>query len=271
MNQQPMIIVAPDRVLHICKLGSRLDYRVIGAYVVYVGLQEDITVYWGDRSSVRSRVVAIPPYRKHRIAAGPQFVKTILIEPETVTNRCLSDLSMSVKGQATVDPSMTGLFNPAPFMEEISGGTASSISRESFDNSVFGFALETRTLDERIEFATKLIGENIGEMVLTSDCAGEFSISSSRFRRLFVGDTGIPFRRYRMWRRARAYLEQIHAQSSLTETAFDLGYPDSTHFSRSIRSTYGLPPRQMKTRMQNSSFIFIRQPAASAPSPTGGH
>lgn len=263
MNTQPMIMVAPDRVLHVCRLGSRLDYRVIGAHVIYVGLEEEITVYQPDGSSTRSRVISVKPYQRHRIAAGRQYVKTILVEPETATERCLDDLHDTIGDTTLVEPLLAGLLDPNPLRRAFSCESTAPITKHEFDRLNFGYELESREMDERIEVATKMLRDSIGDAILTDDCAEEFSISSSRFRRLFVGDTGVQFRKYRMWRRARAYLEQVLSMSSLTEIALDLGYPDSTHFSRSIRSTYGLPPREMKTRMQGSDFLISNERSRS--------
>lgn len=256
MNTRPMIMVAPDRVLHVCVLGSRLDYRTIGAYVIYVGLREEITVCWDDGTCTRSRLVSVPPYRRHRISAGRQYVKTILIEPETVTERAVTDLRHRLDNITAEDARNSSLFQPESLERLFRQDSAGPVSKQEFDRINFGYELEHRDLDERVVFATTLMRECIGDAIHTGDCAEEFAISSSRFRRLFVGDTGVQFRKYRMWRRARAYLEKVVSRSSLTDIALDLGYPDSTHFSRSIRSTYGLPPREMKRRMQNSVFVL---------------
>ncbi len=258
-----MIMVAPDRVLHVCRLGSRLDFREIGAHVVYVGVEGEVTVSWTDRPQERSRVVVVPAYGKHRIAADRQVVKTILIEPETVSDRCLADLSARLACPKGADPLVERLLGHGAVPDEMPGGAFPVISRDGFDLAVFGGALEGRQLDERIEYAMAFIRRRLGDTVLTADCAQEFSLSSSRFRRLFADNTGIPFRRYRMWKRARAYLEQVFEPASLTEIALELGYPDSAHFSRSIRATYGLTPRDMRAKMRGAVYIHC------PPSPDG--
>jgi methylphosphotriester-DNA--protein-cysteine methyltransferase len=56
---------------------------------------------------------------------------------------------------------------------------------------------------------------------------------------------GIPFRSLRTWKRARSLLQHVHSGGSLIDVALDIGYPDSTHFSHSIRQTFGLKPRDI--------------------------
>lgn len=258
MNLRPKVVIAPERVVHTCRLGSRLDARVIGALVIYVGMEDNVTVDISGEGVATGRVVTVPPFVRHRIAAGPNFVKTILIEPETVSDRCLRDLRRSLNALREPDPRLDRLLADFVFAGDAVEEEDGPPDCEMLDRSLFGYALEKRSLDDRTRFATYRVMRNLGDPVLVSDCAEEFAISGSRFRRLFVSDTGIQFRRYRMWRRARAYLEHIDAPSSLTETALALGYPDSTHFSRSIRSTYGLPPKRMRASMRGSDFIVSK-------------
>jgi AraC-like DNA-binding protein len=67
-------------------------------------------------------------------------------------------------------------------------------------------------------------------------------LSPSRFLHLFKEATGISFRSFRAWKRAR-HLLHANQDINLAHLAQDIGYPDSTHFSHSIRRFYGLKPR----------------------------
>ena len=51
------------------------------------------------------------------------------------------------------------------------------------------------------------------------------------------------FRAFRAWKRARHLLHFANEDINLAHLAQDIGYPDSTHFSHSIRRFYGLKPR----------------------------
>ena len=52
-------------------------------------------------------------------------------------------------------------------------------------------------------------------------------------------------RSFRTWHRARSLLYYVRQNSNLTDIALDAGYPDSTHFSHSIRQVYGLTPKSI--------------------------
>ncbi len=53
------------------------------------------------------------------------------------------------------------------------------------------------------------------------------------------------FRAFCAWKRARAALPHMTSACNLTELAMQTGYPDSTHFSHSIRRIFGLRPRDI--------------------------
>jgi AraC-like DNA-binding protein len=71
-------------------------------------------------------------------------------------------------------------------------------------------------------------------------------LSFSRFLHLFKQEVGAPFRSFRTWKRARNLLNYVvHTDCNLSYIALDTGYPDSTHFSHSIRQVYGLKPSEI--------------------------
>ena len=103
--------------------------------------------------------------------------------------------------------------------------------------------LPQRKLDPRVVRAIARIGKFSGEPVTADICAAEAGLSASRFLHLFKQETGISFRSFRAWKRARHLLHFANQDLNLAHLAQDIGYPDSTHFSHSIRRFYGLKPR----------------------------
>jgi AraC-like DNA-binding protein len=117
------------------------------------------------------------------------------------------------------------------------------ISSAEFDVMCFGEALPQRQLDPRVARSIVQIGKFSGEPVTAASCAAEAGLSPSRFLHLFKEETGISFRSFRAWKRARHLLHFANQDINLAHLAQDIGYPDSTHFSHSIRRFYGLMPR----------------------------
>jgi AraC-like DNA-binding protein len=87
----------------------------------------------------------------------------------------------------------------------------------------------------------------------------------SRFLHLFRQETGSPFRPFRAWKRARRLLDQVSAKCSLTDMALDSGYSDSSHFSNSIRDSFGVKPRDMLAGFRHMpTFKRCNAPASAA-------
>jgi AraC-like DNA-binding protein len=111
-----------------------------------------------------------------------------------------------------------------------------------FDAAFFGAALAPRSLDVRIRTVVDVIKRDPAAALSAQDCARSVNLSFSRFLHLFKREVDAPFRGFRLWKRARSLLHYVNRDANLAQVAQDTGYPDSTHFSHSIRQVYGLKP-----------------------------
>jgi len=232
------MVVTEDRVAYRGLLGVPTT-RNLGALTVYVALQSEFMLKIGDAPASRKRFAIVPPNVPHYISSSDRLVGDILIEPECV---CPSDLQQLPKmiEAAAVRHRLESAFN--------SGWQSSlSIERSSgvVDEFFFGRALEPRVLDARIASAVRQICERPCEQFFAASCAKLTGLSFSRFVHLFKEEIGMTFRAYCAWKRARALLPYVSTARSLTDLAMQTGYPDSTHFSHSIRRIYGLRPKDI--------------------------
>jgi AraC-like DNA-binding protein len=67
-------------------------------------------------------------------------------------------------------------------------------------------------------------------------------LSSSHFQHLFRQTMGVPFRRYRLWRRMAVVARLLAADHSLTDAAHAAGFSSSAHLSSSFRHMFGISP-----------------------------
>jgi AraC-like DNA-binding protein len=122
-------------------------------------------------------------------------------------------------------------------------GRRDGFTTSEFDTIFFGEQLAARPIDPRIARAIVRLNDFSSAAVTAADCAASVNLSQSRFLHLFKDQTGISFRAFRAWKRARHLLHFVNEDINLAHLAQDIGYPDSTHFSHSIRRFYGLQPR----------------------------
>jgi methylphosphotriester-DNA--protein-cysteine methyltransferase len=67
-------------------------------------------------------------------------------------------------------------------------------------------------------------------------------VSPSRCRELIRLTAGVPFRRYRLWRRFAIVMRELSRARSLTEAAQSAGFASSAHLSAAFKAMFGLAP-----------------------------
>jgi AraC-like DNA-binding protein len=234
-----LMLITPERVFYAGLLGRPRE-RCPGAFHVYVAIKGGLHLATSDgRESYGDLVVTMPNLR-HTIASDYRSAICVAIEPESIRVGALELFARQLMGPESQS-----------FADRIRAAYAAlgrrqysdDLSNAEFDIMCFGQALPQRVLDPRVVRAIARIGKFSGEPVTAADCAADASLSPSRFLHLFKEETGISFRSFRAWKRARYLLHFANQDINLAHLAQDIGYPDSTHFSHSIRRFYGLKPR----------------------------
>jgi len=101
----------------------------------------------------------------------------------------------------------------------------------------------TAVTDRRIALALKILQKEHDRIGRAADLAKRLNLSESRFRHLFVKQTGIsPDRFLRQVRleRARTLLETSFL--TIKEIVHSIGYTDASHFTRDYSARYHFPP-----------------------------
>jgi AraC-like DNA-binding protein len=96
--------------------------------------------------------------------------------------------------------------------------------------------------DPRIAAIVRELAARPQDFPTLAAAAACVALSASRFRALFRSAVGMPFRRYRLWRRMAVVLEAAAAGASLTAAAQDAGFASSAHLSAAFREMFGMPP-----------------------------
>jgi len=100
--------------------------------------------------------------------------------------------------------------------------------------------------DERILRATAYIKSHLEAPLTLEEVAAEAFLSPSRFRHLFVEQTGMALRPYILWRRFLRVWELLMEGASLSTAAHAAGFADAAHLTRTCRRMFGFPPSLMQ-------------------------
>ena len=231
-----------DRVLYVGLLGAP-SVRTLGAFAIYVSLRRPHRICVDGGEWEEAQLSIVPPYVGHRIEAGERMICNILVESDTVQ---LGDLPAWIRDARGAVDAPQALQAMRDALERVRGCTRRQYARtEDFDEHFFGAALPARPIDRRIGAVLNKIKCDPNSHTSAEDCAVASHLSVSRFLHLFKAEVGSPFRSFRTWQRARSMLYYVTQNCNLAHIALDVGYPDSTHFSHSIRQIYGLTPKSI--------------------------
>jgi AraC-like DNA-binding protein len=234
-----LMLITPERVFYAGLLG-RPRARCAGAFHVYVAIKGGIWISTDEGREAYGELLALPPNVRHTVTSDYRSVICVTIEPESVQPDTFDKLAKRLSGP---ENGCLALRIRAAYGKLRDRQCGDDMTSPVFDRMCFGDPLPRRALDPRIVRGIARVDRFSGEPLTAASCAREVGLSTSRFLHLFKQETGIAFRSFRAWKRARHLLHFANQDLNLAHLAQDIGYPDSTHFSHSIRRFYGLKPR----------------------------
>jgi len=261
-SAERLMWITPGRVFYAGLLGAP-GLRTQGALAVYVALDAPLRIRIHGGAWQHADVAVVPPYVPYEVATEGRHVLNLLIEPETVDLTTLPALLQTCgAAQATEWAARVRRAHA----DLVAQGRTVDLQPCDFDALFWGQTLPPRLLDARIARALARLQSPLSSPVTAQACAAEAHLSFSRFLHLFKQEVGAPFRSVRTWTRARSVLHHVNREQSLVHVALEIGYPDSTHFSHSIRQTYGLKPRDIFAGSRKLRIIGA-PPSAPTPEP----
>ena len=202
--------------------------------------------------------VIIPSRQPHAMDATTVTANAVLfVEPETREGRTLSELYSpdGITPLASTDVRKAAELLFRVWREQRTGAALIDAARQVISDLTQGVEPAV-TSDERILRATAYIQRHLGEPLTLEDVAAEVFLSPSRFRHLFVEQTGLALRPYILWRRFLRVWELLMNGEALSSAAHSAGFADAAHLSRTSQRMFGFPP---------SAMLMMRQPFANAP------
>lgn len=236
-----LLWITRNRVCYVGLLGAPA-VRTMGCWNVYASTTDKLSLRIADGPWQTGQLAVVPPYTPHQVIPGKQMIYTIKLEAESADPARLPP-ELSQHG-ATNDPAFLERMHTCCH-KLLAAGPALDLRFLDFDTLFFGESVPAPRIDKRIDAVMARIKSTPTASLSAVECAESVHLSFSRFLHLFKQEVGVPFRSFRTWKRARSLLHYINRDANLASVALDTGYPDSTHFSHSIRTVYGLRPKEM--------------------------
>jgi AraC family transcriptional regulator len=168
---------------------------------------------------------------------------TLLIEQETAAGRALEkrfgENGISAVARLELGEAAASLFTT--WRAHKSGEETAAAARRAL-NTIAGTSETTLTSDERVLRAIAYINKNLSAPVTLESVAKEAYLSPTRFRHIFVEQTGTALRPYVLWRRFLRAWSLVREGASLSTAAHDAGFADAAHLTRTSQKMFGFAP-----------------------------
>jgi AraC family transcriptional regulator len=252
------ILVASGRV-HFWQSGSlwigsgrgRTEWHSHHAHQLALALEGEFrfrTDRQGNWTTFEAAIV--PSHCTHEFELDGTTVAHLFVEPESKEGRALSRqfgaLGLSALPQAVARQAadrLLGAFRSNPDADAMMAVARSAVAALAATDARTSIAPEG---DPRVVRALDYIRRRVRMPVSLADAAAAAALSPSRFRHLFVQETGTSFRAYVLWLRINVALEAAMAGASWTDAAHEAGFADSSHLSRTHRRMFGIEPTAIR-------------------------
>jgi AraC-like DNA-binding protein len=187
----------------------------------------------------------VRPDRPHQFEAEDIAMAQLFVEPETVEGRALCErFAANISPLPETERAAISQRILAAHAKASGANAMIELARGAI--SILAGTREPRVLvDPRVRKAIGHLRSRIGAGVTLAEVAGAAALSPSRFRHLFVQETGSTFRAYALWLRLNVAIEQAMAGRSWTEAAHAAGFADSAHLNRTFRKMLGVNPSSL--------------------------
>jgi AraC family transcriptional regulator len=175
------------------------------------------------------------------------FNVVLFVEPETREGRALSD-RFSASGITALPAELIADVGSALFATWQTERTAVAVeaAARAVIKKLTAGVEPSVVSDERILRAIAHIRSQLSTSLTLDEVAEVACLSPSRFRHLFVEQTGMALRPYVLWRRFLRVWELLMEGESLSTAAHAAGFADAAHLTRTSRRMFGFPPSALQ-------------------------
>ena len=192
----------------------------------------------------------VPSHCPHEFELDGVTVAHLFVEPESVEGRELSRRFDPTEISAVPVDAACGSARMLldAFRRGADADAMRAVARSALATLAGTHVITTtaKEVDARLARALDYIRARVRTPVSLADAAAAATLSPSRFRHLFVQQTGTSFRAYLLWLRINVAIEAAMAGASWTEAAHEAGFADSSHLTRTHKRMFGIEPTAIR-------------------------
>lgn len=233
--------------------GGAIFLGAAGAFPAHVHQAIQICFLFEGRIRLRANneapwvdydLAIVPSQQSHAMdGSKTHYGATIFVEPETREGRMLTE-RYGRHGITEIERTPVNEVLPtllAAVLERRGRPTIVEQARRVVQ-SLTQYPEPAATSDARIVRAIRYVNDHLSMPMTLEEVARAACLSPSRFRHLFVEQTGMGLRQYILWRRFVSVWEHRMNGAALSTAAHAAGFADSAHLTRTSRRMMGIPP-----------------------------
>jgi AraC-like DNA-binding protein len=192
------------------------------------------------------RGAIVHPHHRHQFDGCGESVAQLFVEPETVQGQAL----LQAHSTGGIDTLPDEIVSPvvASLRNRYAAHAADEVLIASGHDAIAalaGSASRPAAVDPRVTRVIDWLQGRLGAPVTLAEAARVAHLSPSRFRHLFMAQTGVSFRAYLLWLRLAPAVGAAMGGRPWTEAAQEWGFADSAHLSRTCRRMFGIAPTML--------------------------
>lgn len=205
------------------------DFHKNITYLLVVGKTEDLVAVEKSGSQETGRVILIKPMVEHYFVESPEPAWHIFLAAYSPLTASLDELAGD-KNVAAL-PLSALPFHGSMSKSEITEALATAMAGRSFP------------IDPRLAAALDFV-DKVGPKVSLVDISKQCDLSPSRLRVLAKEQLGISLAALLVWRKLVNAMKALSLGATVSEAAQAGGFADQSHFTRTMRKTFGITPHK---------------------------
>lgn len=243
MSYQNHLYVWDDRFLYITP-GMTSEFTQRHTVTLLVALDQAgfvLTNQEGQRQRYQAALVARQVSRA--LDASETGLLSLNFDPQSYEHHALTAFLGS-------HPVRSVILHPgsidAASMQKIGSGTLDKASlfriTTALPRAINGYRPVRMPMDMRAIHIAQKIKKELPLTSTVAELAAEVGLSADRLSHLFSDKLGISIKSYILWARMRRAVDLIAHGEPLASVAYDVGFSDSAHLTRTIKHFFGLTP-----------------------------
>lgn len=222
------------------------DFHAHHAIQITLALDGEFNLHLPDRTAPGPAVMVSADVSHAFEPTG--LIGLLFVDPDTAAGRALLEGPLARKDAVALSAEQTLSLQAAMRALHARREASDADWREVGQGLIASFvgAVEAPPADQRILQTLEWAGANLEEGLGIAEAARHVGLSPDRMSHLFVEQIGLPFRTYVLWLRIRRALDAYAQGASLTNAAYDAGFADSAHFSRTFRRMFGVAAAELQ-------------------------